>query len=112
MEHLLSGCPFLAVHLDPDDCDLPTVVSGTVATLVKTRALSSDGEGQVFDYFNRLANEGGPVDKDVLGAIQLFDDDSSSQRLARSNLIGPALQMLEDFRTAWDQPDYGTNLDR
>lgn len=73
------------------------------------RTLPPEEEDRVFDYFNALAQNGEPNDLEVLGtgAIELLNDDPASQRLARCRLMGAALQMLEDFRVSWGQPDYG-----
>ena len=109
VEHLLSSCPFLVAHLDTRDFDLSTVVFGAVATALMRHGLLPEEEERVFEYFNALAQNGEPDDLVVLGtgAIELFNDDAAPQRLARCKLTGAALQMSEDFRVSWGQPDYG-----
>ena len=106
---LLEQCPFLEDHLDPKFSDLPTVAFGAAATALKERTLTLAQEDQLFGHFNTVAAKGSPNDLDTLGtgAIELFNDDRAAQRLARAKLNGRAREMLEEFRVAWGQPDYG-----
>lgn len=82
---------------------------GTVAQLIKSGRLSEGQIDAVFAYWNRLAEAANEQGLDVLatGAIELFNDDAASQRLARTKLTGRARQILEDMRVGWGQPDYG-----
>ena len=108
VQQLLEHCPFLEPYVR-DDMDLPVLAFGSVARIIiNNNGLSDDEEDRVFAYFNKLASIGTPRDLDVLGtgAVELFNDDEASQRLARTKLDGAALQMLEDFRQGWGQPDY------
>lgn len=106
---LLERCPFLRAHVDAEDLDLPTVVFGAAALAIRGGRLTPDREDAVFACFNALAERGNAQDLDSLGtgAIELFNDDAASQRLARRELTGPALAMLEEYRAYWGQPDYG-----
>jgi hypothetical protein len=106
---LFDHCPFLAARIDVDDLDLPTVVFGSVGRLVMDRALPLDQELHVFAYFNNLAETGTDNDREILGtgAIELLNDNSGAQKLAREKLNGRALEMLEAYRRSWGQPDYG-----
>ena len=106
---LMEACPFVRPHVDEDDLDLPTVVYGDAARLLRRRMLAEQEEDALFGFFNRLAQEGRPDDLDILGtgAIETFNDDPQSQRLAKTKLTGRARQMLEEFREGWGQPDYG-----
>jgi hypothetical protein len=110
VERLLAACPFLAEHRDEYwDCG-ETIVFGHVARLLMKGKLDAGQAGSVFAFFNRLAEEGDEQAVTVLatGAIELFNDDAESQRLARTHLRGAALRILEDMRIAWGQPDYGS----
>lgn len=106
---LLNACPFIVEYLDADDWDLPTIIFGDAARLLKSRTMRPADEDALFDYFNRLAEEGDAGDLETLGtgAIELFNDDKESQSFARAKLKGRALVMLEEFRGSWGQPDYG-----
>ena len=111
VEQLLVDCPFLADHFYEDDLDLPTVIFGCVARLLITRSLTEEQELAVFRHINGLAENGDPNELEILGtgAIELFNDSAAAQKLAREGLTGRALQMLEDFRVSWGQPDYWTS---
>ena len=106
---LLAACPFLAPHLDPESLDLPTVVFGQTALAVRSRSLPIEQEDAVFGYFNDLAGRADQHVQEILatGAIELFNDDAASQRLARTKLTGRAAAMLEEMRISWRQPDHG-----
>ena len=112
---LLGECPFLATPLreiallDEADLELATVVFGGVARLLTKHRLQPEQEDAVFAYFNTLAESGDANAHEILGtgAIELFNDDAASQRLARTRLTGAALAMLERFRESSGQPDYG-----
>jgi len=106
---LLKACPFLRQHRqDSWDCG-DTIVFGDVASLLKRRALPDDQALQVFACFNILADSGDAQTLEVLatGALELFNDDAESQRLARRHLQGRARSLLEEMRISWGQPDYG-----
>jgi hypothetical protein len=105
---LLKECPFLRGQLDEDHFDLPTVVFGEVARLLTERKLRPEQEDSVFGFLNALAESPDGELLDILGtgAIESFNDNPASQRLARAKLTGRALAMLEDFRMFWGQPDY------
>ena len=109
VEDLCNACPFLVGLVDRDNVDLPTVIFGQVARLLMEGKLSTDQEDRVFGHFNSLAESGDSQVFDILGtgAIELFNDDARSQKLARTNLKGRAGIMLEDFRIYFGQPDYG-----
>ena len=109
VERLLNNCPFLATRVDSAHLDLPTVIFGQVAGLLAARGLTAEQEDRVFDHFNDLAERADTEVLDILGtgAIEMFNDSSGAQRLARAKLRGHALAMLEDFRRSWGQPDYG-----
>ena len=105
---LLDACPFLWSHqTEYWDCG-DTIVFGDVGTLLIDRKLASEDEDATFAYFNVLAETGDDNDLTVLatGAIELFNDTAKRQQLARKKLKGAALQMLEDCRVGWGQPDY------
>lgn len=106
---MLNTCPFLEGLFDLDDG--PTVIFGGVARLIRQRRLSQDEEDSIFLYWNALAERGDEAELTILGtgALESFNDDAASQRLARGKLKGKALQMLEEFRRAWGQPDFGMN---
>ncbi|MBC9034807.1 hypothetical protein IAG41_20645 [Sphingomonas sp. JC676] len=112
---LLKHCPFLAAPLrevqllDEEDFALATVIFGGTATLLKEHRLPPEQEDAVFAYFNGLAERADTEDREILGigALELFNDDAASQRVARAKLTGSALAMLEEFRVSWGQPDYG-----
>lgn len=106
---LFEACPFMEKHLDPDYIDLPTVAYGEAARVLMARALAPDEEDRLFEFFNELAERGNAGELEILGtgAIEIFNDDRAAQRLARAKLSGRALEMLEQFRIAWGQPDYG-----
>lgn len=105
---LIERCPFVEEHLDADCMDLPTVALGGAARALMAQALPQAQEDQLFEFFNELAQRGNAHELDILGtgAIELFNDDPASQDLARAKLSGSALQMLEDLRVSWGQPDY------
>ena len=104
---MLVACPFLTDHIDLEEG--PTMAMGTAAQLAKAGSLSEEQLDAVFAFWNRLAETADPDWLDILatGAIELFNDDATSQRLARRKLVGAALQILEDMRVGWGQPDYG-----
>jgi hypothetical protein len=106
---MLEACSFLRERLDQENLDLGTVVMGAVAQLIKEGVLSAEEEDQVFAFWNHMAETVDEAGLDVLatGAIELFNDDAASQRLARAKLTGKARQILEDMRIGWGQPDYG-----
>jgi hypothetical protein len=106
---LLKACPFLRRHRQDSWGCGDTIVFGDVATLLKRRELPDDQALQVFNCFNILADSGDGHTLEVLatGALELFNDDAESQRLARRRLQGRALSLLEEMRIHWGQPDYG-----
>lgn len=106
---LFVSCPFLPNRLEDKHFDLPTVVFGGVATLLIDGRLPAEQADSVFGYFNQMAERGGSEAFDVLGtgAIEMFNDNPTAQRLGRAKLKGRALEMLEEFRRSWGQPDYG-----
>jgi len=106
---LLGACPFLQGRVDQENLELPTVVFGEVAALLIDRKLAPDEGRAVFSFLNNLASGSDSDALEVLGtgAIELFNDNADAQRLARANFEGAALQMLEDYRVYWGQPDYG-----
>ncbi|HEY0599857.1 MAG TPA: hypothetical protein VGD32_07115 [Brevundimonas sp.] len=104
---MLNACPVLKGRFDLEDG--PTVVIGAVAQSIKQGRLSPEEADSVFVYWNELAVRADKTSLDILGpgALELFNDDAASQRLARAKLKGKALWMLEEFRLFWGQPDYG-----
>jgi hypothetical protein len=108
---LFAACPFLPAAIDVDDLDLPTVVFGSVGRLLIEHRLPADQEKRVFAYLNELAERADASMREILGTgtIELFNDDAASQRLGRAAFRGRALEMLEEYRLGWGQPDYGDN---
>ena len=105
---LLEECPFLELQLDPDDFDLPTIVFGDVAGVLKSRLLSESDDARLWQFLNRACESGIQTTLDIIGTgtIELFNDNADSQGLARAKLNGAALRLLEEFRVFWGQPDY------
>jgi hypothetical protein len=106
---LLAACPFLRGHRDEYWHCGDTIVFGDVARLLRRGQLAEDQTLAVFDFFNSLAESGDAKALEVLttGALETFNDDAASQRLARCHLRGKALSLLEEMRVYWGQPDYG-----
>ena len=106
---MLQACPFLRAALGRALNEPPTVVMGAVARLLREGALTPGEQAQVFAYWNAWAERADERELDLLatGALETFNDEAASQRLARAHLTGKALQLLEDMRTGWGQPDYG-----
>jgi hypothetical protein len=106
---LLATCPFLEKHRSEYwDCG-DTIVFGDVTRLLRNSQLPESQASLVWKFFNELAKSGDPDALDVLatGAIESFNDDPASQSLARRYLRGDALELLEQMRVSWGQPDYG-----
>lgn len=107
---LLARCPFLdaalreAAQFDDADFELATIVYGGTAHLLIENRLSPVQVDAVFGWFNDLAERGDADEVLGTGAIELFNDDAASQRLARTRLKGRALAMLEEYRLSWGQP--------
>ena len=106
---MLQACPFLRAALGPRLAEPPTVVMGAVARLLREGVLTPEQQAQVFAYWSAWAERADERELDLLatGALETFNDDAASQRLARAALTGKALDLLEDMRTGWGQPDYG-----
>lgn len=108
-ESLLEACPFLEGRRTGYwECG-ETIVFGDVARMLMEQKLAVAEAEAVFSFFNALAEGGDEQARTVLatGAIELLNDSAQSQRLARRHLRGAALQLLEDMRVGWGQPDYG-----
>lgn len=109
---LLTRCSFLNAALrefaqfEDADFGLATVVYGGAARLLIENHLSPAQVDAVFGWFNDLAERGDADEVLGTGAIELFNDEAASQRLARARLKGRALAMLEEYRLSWGQPDY------
>lgn len=106
---LFEACPFVEAHTDPDCLDLPIVVFGDAARLLRERSVDEAQQDALLGFFNRLAETGSSDEIEILGtgAIETLNDDPRSQRLAKAKLSGRARQMLDEFRVYWGQPDYG-----
>jgi hypothetical protein len=105
---LVAACPFLEHHrTEYWECG-DTIVFGDVARLLQNEQLLGNEAERVFKFFNDLAETGDREAVDVLatGALEKFNDDARSQRMARRNLHGRALEILEEMRVCWGQPDY------
>ena len=105
---LLAACPFLEQHrTEYWDCG-DTVVFGHVARLLQAGNLSESEAQRVFNFFNELAETESPNALEVLatGAIETFNDSAGGQEMARRFLRGRALQLLEEMRLYWGQPDH------
>jgi hypothetical protein len=106
---MLAACPFLEQYRT-DDWEIgSTIVFGDVALLLRSMALPETEAARVFQFFNALAEGGEPdaVDALATGALEMFNDDAESQRMARRFLHGRALELLEETRRNFSQPDYG-----
>jgi len=101
---LLHACPFLVERIDLSG---PYSAMGGIALLIRKRGLSDVEIDRVFNALNALA-EGADTDLDLLGAgaLEILNDDAPTARLARRKLTGKALEMVEEMRIAWGQPDY------
>ena len=106
---MLAACPFLERYRTDDWANGSTIAFGDVARLLRSKALPEIEVAQVFQFFNELAANGEPdaVDALATGALETFNDDAESQRLARRFLHGRALELLEQMRRSFGQPDYG-----
>jgi hypothetical protein len=105
---LLNACPFLEQYRTEFwECG-DTIVFGDVAPLLQNEALPDNEAVCVFSFFNELAETSEPDALDVLatGALETFNDNANSQKLARHYLKGRALKLLEQMRDYWGQPDY------
>lgn len=102
---LLAACPFLADG-EPDR-NSPALFA-KAARLIMEQQLSAAQEDQVFEVFNRLAETGSPSSLDILSteALEMFNDTPEASRLARQKLNGRALELVEEMRLYWVQPDY------
>ena len=107
-EQFLDACPFLRDRLTWELEEGSTLVMGGAARLACSGTLSDAELDQLFGYWNWLADSSDRKTLDILatGAIELFNDTAASQELARTRLKGRALQMLEDMRAGWGQPDF------
>ena len=103
---LLTDCPFLASRIDLSG---PYAAIGTAALLIQRRELSNSEADRVFTVFNELG-EHADTDFDLLthGALEIFNDDADTARLARKKLTGRALTLVEEMRLFWGQPDYSS----
>ncbi|MBN8552368.1 MAG: hypothetical protein J0L52_05685 [Caulobacterales bacterium] len=106
---MLEACPFLRAALGRALDEPPTVVMGAVARLLREGALTPEQQARIFAYWNTWAERADERELDLLatGALETFNDDAASQQLARALLTGKALDLLEDMRSGWGQPDYG-----
>jgi len=105
VQRLLMDCPSLANRLDLDDG--PYGVLGRVAQLVREGQLSEGELERVFGFFNTWAARP-DCDENLLGAgaLEILNDDRETALLARRMLKGRALELVEELRLAWGQPDY------
>ena len=102
---LLDACPFLKGRVATEDG--ASAAMGSVAGIITRRELSDAQIQQVFDAFSDLA-ERADCDLELLatGALEMLNDDPATAMLARKGLRGRALEILEEMRVAWGQPDY------
>lgn len=105
VQALLTACPELETRLDLDDG--PYGVLGTVARMISQGELSAPELDKVFSFFNQWAEQE-TCDLDLLatGALEILNDDGATARLARERLRGRALELVEQMRAFWGQPDY------
>jgi hypothetical protein len=102
---LLDACPFLKGRVDT--ASGPYMAMGAVGRMITRRELSDVQIQQVFDAFSDLA-ERADCDIELLatGALEMLNDDRATAVLARKGLRGRALEILEEMRVGWGQPDY------
>jgi len=102
---LLEACPFLEGRIDTEYGSYAAM--GSVGRMITARELSDAEIQQVFDSFSDLAQRA-DCDVDLLatGALEMLNDDRATAILARKGLRGRALEIVEEMRVAWGQPDY------